>query len=68
MSYMKDLIEQAAEMLSMGYSDHEVIRILGVPAKDAGGLIEAAERWNDDTWVPMTDEIIDEMAAYYGED
>ena len=68
MSYMKDLIEQAAEMLSMGYSDNEVIRILRVPVKDANALIEAAERWNDDTWVPMTDEIIDEMAAYYGED
>ena len=65
---MKDLIEQAAEMLSMGYSDNEVIRILRVPTKDANALIEAAERWNDDTWVPMTDEIIDEMAAYYGED
>lgn len=65
---MKDLIEQAAEMLSMGYSDNEVIRILRVPVKDANALIEAAERWNDDTWVPMTDEIIDEMAAYYGED
>jgi hypothetical protein len=65
---MKDLIEQAAEMLSMGYSDNEVIRILRVPVKDANALIEAAERWNDDTWVPMTDEIIDEMAAYYGEE
>ena len=65
---MKDLIEQAAEMISMGYSDNEVIRILRVPVKDANALIEAAERWNDDTWVPMTDEIIDEMAAYYGEE
>lgn len=68
MSGYKRLIEQAAEMLSLGYTDHEVIRILHVPAIDAEALIEAAERWNDETWVPMTDEIVDEMAAYYGED
>ena len=68
MSGFKELIEQAAEMLSMGYTDHEVIRILHVPVKDAAGLIEAAEIWNDETWTPMTDEIINEMAAYYGED
>lgn len=68
MSGFKQVIEQAAEMLSMGYTDHEVIRILHIPAKDAIGLIEAAERWNDETWVPMSDEIVNEMAAYYGED
>lgn len=68
MSGFKQVIEQAAEMLSMGYTNLEVIRILHIPVKDAAGLIEAAERWNDVTWVPMTDEIVNEMAAYYGED
>lgn len=68
MSGFKQVIEQAAAMLSLGYTNHEVIRILHIPVKDAAGLIEAAERWNDETWVPMTDEIVNEMAAYYGED
>ena len=67
MSYMKHEIEKAAEMLSLGYSEHEVIRILRVPMKDAERLINLAEQWNDDTWTPMTEEIIDEMALHYGE-
>ena len=66
MSYMKTTIEQAAEMLSLGYTEHEVIRILRVPMKDVERLINLAEQWNDDTWTPMTDNIIDEMAEYYG--
>ena len=68
MSHMKATIEQAAEMLSLGYTEHEVIRILRVPMKDAERLINLAEQWNDDTWTPMTEEVVDEMAAYYGEE
>ena len=64
---MKATIEQAAEMLSLGYTEHEVIRILRVPMKDAERLIDLAEQWNDDTWTPMTEEIIDEMALHYQE-
>lgn len=68
MSYMKHEIEKAAEMLSLGYTEHEVIRILRVPMKDAERLINLAEQWNDDTWTPMTEEVVDEMAEYYGEE
>ena len=65
---MKHEIEKAAEMLSLGYTEHEIIRILRVPMKDAERLIDLATQWNDDTWTPMTDSVIDEMAEYYGED
>lgn len=67
MSYMKQEIEKAAEMLALGYTEHEVIRILRVPMKDAERLIDLAEQWNDDTWVPMSDAVVDEMALHYGE-
>jgi len=46
MSYMKELIGEAAEMMCLGYTDHEIIRILRIPASQANDLIEAAEEWN----------------------
>lgn len=75
MSHMKALIENAAEMLSLGYTDHEIVRILRIPASQANDLIEAAEAWNYNADMemghltePYTEEIVDDMAAFYGED
>jgi len=65
---MKDTIEKAAEMLSLGYTEHEIVRILRVPPSMADSLIQQAEQWNDITYVPYTDKDIDEMAEYYGEE
>lgn len=64
---MKATIENAAEMLSLGYTEHEVIRILRIPASMAEDLIQKAEQWNDQEFVPYTEEVVDEMADYYGE-
>jgi hypothetical protein len=65
---MKDSIEQAAEMLILGYTEHEIIRILRVPPSQADALIQQAEQWNDTTFVQYTDKEVDEMADYYGEE
>ena len=43
---MKALIGEAAEMMCLGYTDHEIVRILRIPASQANELIEAAEEWN----------------------
>ena len=66
MSGMKATIESAAEMLSLGYTEHEIVRILHVPPSMAEDLIQKAEQWNDTTFVPYTESDIDDMADYYG--
>ena len=63
---MKDSIEQAAAMLSLGYTEHEIIRIMHVPPSMAEELIQKAEQWNDEVYVPYTEKDIDAIAAYYG--
>ena len=68
MSHMKATIENAAEMLSLGYTEHEVVRILRIPMKDAERLINLAEQWNDTTFVQYTDSDVDQMAEYFGEE
>ena len=65
---MKDLIEKAAEMLTLGYTDHEIVRILRIPPSTADSFILQAEQWNDITYVPYTEKDIDDMAGYYGEE
>jgi hypothetical protein len=62
-----DSIEQAAAMLSLGYTEHEIIRIMRVPPSMAEDLIQKAEQWNDTTFVQYTDKEVDEMAVYFGE-
>ena len=66
MSGMKATIESAAEMLSLGYTEHEIVRILHVPPSMAEELIQKAEQWNDTTFVPYTESDIDDMADYFG--
>ena len=68
MSGIKATIEKAAEMLSLGYTDHEIVRILRVPPSMAEDLIQSAEQWNDITYVPYTEKEVDDMAEYYGEE
>ena len=75
MSYMKELIGEAAEMMCLGYTDHEIIRILRVSPSQANELIIAAEDWNYELDMQnrqgmesYTEEIVDDMAAFYGED
>ena len=63
---MKDLIEKAAEMLTLGYTDHEIVRIMHIPPSMAEELIQKAEQWNDTTFVPYTDSDVDDMADYFG--
>ena len=55
-------------MLSLGYTEHEIVRILHVPPSMAEDLIQKAEQWNDITYVPYTEKEVDDIAAYYGED
>ena len=75
MSYTKELIGEAAEMMGLGYTDHEIIRILRIPASQANDLIIAAEDWNYEFDMQnrqgmesYTEEIVDDMAAFYKED
>jgi hypothetical protein len=75
MSYTKELVGEAAEMMCLGYTDHEIIRILRVPASLANDLIIAAEDWNyqidmenRNSTESYTEEIVDDMAAFYNED
>ena len=75
MSHMKALIGEAAEMMCLGYTDHEIVRILRIPASQANELIEAAEEWNynvdmldRNSTESYSEEIVDDMAAFYGED
>ena len=63
---MKDLIEKAAEMLTLGYTDHEIVRILRIPPSTADSFILQAEQWNDTTFVPYTESDIDDMSDYFG--
>ena len=67
MSGMKATIESAAEMLSLGYTEHEIVRILHVPPSMAEELIQKAEQWNDTTFVSYTEKEVDDMASYFGE-
>ena len=67
MSGMKATIESAAEMLSLGYTEHEIVRILHVPPSMAEELIQKAEQWNDQEFVTYTEEVVDDMASYFGE-
>ena len=68
MSGMKATIESAAEMLSLGYTEHEIVRILHVPPSMAEELIQKAEQWNDQEFVTYTEEELDVMADYYDEE
>ena len=69
MSHMKATIENAAEMLSLGYTEHEVIRILRIPANMAEDLINQAEMWNNEYGAQQyTDDDLQQMAEYYGEE
>jgi len=75
MTYAKELVGEAAEMMCLGYTDHEIIRILRVPASQANDLIIAAEDWNYEIDMQnrqgvesYTEEIVDDMAAFYNED
>ena len=63
---MKATIEKAAEMLALGYTEHEIVRILRVPPSMAEDLIQKAEQWNDTTFVPYTESDLDDMADYFG--
>ena len=72
---VQELVGEAAEMMCLGYTDHEIIRILRVPASQANELIIAAEDWNyqidmenRNSTESYTEEIVDDMAAFYGED
>jgi len=72
---IQTLVGEAAEMMCLGYTDHEIIRILRVPASQANDLIIAAEDWNYEIDMQnrqgsesYTEEIVDDMAAFYGED
>ena len=65
---MKSMIEEVAGLLTLGYSAHEIIRIFHIPVSQADDIILQAEQFNDTVYVPYTDEIVDEMAEYYGED
>ena len=67
MSGMKATIENAAEMLGLGYTEHEIVRILHVPPSMAEDLIQKAEQWNDQEFVPYTEEEVDDMARYFEE-
>ena len=64
---MKATIEQAAAMLSLGYTEHEIVRILHIPPSMAEELIQKAEQWNDQEFVPYTEEEVDDMARYFEE-
>ncbi len=64
---MKDTIEQAAAMLSLGYTEHEIVRIMHIPPSMAEDLIQKAEQWNDQEFVPDTEEEVDDMASYFEE-
>ena len=62
-------------MMCLGYTDHEIIRILRVPASQANDLIIAAEDWNYEIDMQnrqgsesYTEEEVDDMAAFYYED
>ena len=75
MSYTKELVGEAAEMMCLGYTDHEIIRILRIPDIQANDLIIAAEEWNyqidmenRNSTESYTEEIVDDMAAFYNED
>ncbi len=66
MSYTKELVGEAAEMLTLGYTDHEIVRILRIPPSTADSFILQAEQWNDTTFVPYTVSDLDDMADYFG--
>jgi len=61
-------VERIADMLGLGYTEHEIIRILGIPMNMAEELIQQAEQWNDQSSVPYTEEYMEEVASYYGEE
>ena len=72
---VQELVGEAAEMMCLGYTDHEIIRILRVSPSQANELIIAAEDWNyqidmenRNSTESYTEEIIDDMAAFYNED
>lgn len=65
---MKSMIEEVAELLSLGYTAHEIIRIFQIPVSLADDIILQAEQLNDTVYEPYTDEVVDEMATYYGEE
>ena len=55
-------------MLSLGYTEHEIVRIMRIPPSMADSLIQQAEQWNDQEFVPYTEDVVDEMADYFGEE
>jgi hypothetical protein len=46
MNAIDQTIEQTAEMLRLGYSEHEIVRILRIPMFMADKVIESADSWN----------------------
>ena len=46
MNAIDQTIEQTAEMLRLGYSEHEIVRILRIPMYMADKVIESADQWN----------------------
>jgi hypothetical protein len=41
-----DLVEKAADMMLLGYTDEQIVRVLRVPIKFGEELISMAEEWN----------------------
>ena len=41
-----ELVEKAADMMCLGYTDYEIIRVLRIPVKYGEELIVRAEEWN----------------------
>lgn len=44
--YQNQMIESAAEMFRLGYSEEQVIRLLRIPMHLAEDIVEAADNWN----------------------
>ena len=42
----QDLVEKAADMMCIGYTDEQIIRMLRVPIRYGEELITMAEEWN----------------------
>ncbi len=65
---MKSTIEEVAGLLSLGYTTNEITRIYNIPVSLVEDIIQQAEQFNDTVLQPYTDEIVNDMAKYYGED
>jgi len=65
---MMNMIEEVAECLKLGYTAHEITRIFQLPVSMVDDIIIQDEQLNDTVYVPYTEEMVDEMATYYGEE